>query len=289
MNDAVIVLNYNKSNLIKNIINKFLSFKDMPHLFIVDNKSDDINLPLLKNLENNINNNLIHFIYNDSNLGYAKGNNVALNLIYNEFSFDNVFIMNPDVIIEEEIINYISNFIKNNKDAGVVTIAHVDENFNFNQRQGWDIINYKTEIKTCFYLGRKSYYKKIPTKFDLDINKIDVIDGSFFGISLKLFFEINFFDPNTFLYYEENIIGYKLKNKGYQNYILNYKINPIHNHNESITSKIKFRKNWKCYNKSKKYYCKNYLKINILKRIILNICIFISNIEAIFIGIFKKI
>ena len=285
--NALIVLNYNRSNLIENIIKTVEAFKIMPHLFIVDNNSDEDNKKHLKKLEDDNKSNKIHFIYNLNNLGYAKGNNIALERIEEYLDCKNVFIMNPDVILKDGIIDYISDFINNHNDAGVVTIAHVDGALEFSQRQGWPLIKYKDELKTSFLLGRKSYYKKLPIKFDNDINKIDVIDGSFFGIDYKLFKELGFFDENTFLYYEENILGYKIKKINHQSYILNYKDNPIHNHQNSITSKIKFMKNWKIYNKSRKYYCIKYLKIGLFKRFILNICIGISSIESFFISLFK--
>ena len=285
--NALIVLNYNCYNLIENIIKNIEAFNNMPHLFIVDNKSKEEDVLRLKELEKNNLNNKIHFIFNDKNLGYAKGNNVALRLIPNYLDCKNVFIMNPDVILKDGMIDYISNFINEHEDSGVVTIAHVDEKLNFSQRQGWHLVTYKEELKTSFYFGRKKYYKSIPLKFDQNENKIDVIDGSFFGIDYNLFKELGFFDENTFLYYEENILGFKIKERNLQSYILNYRDNPIHAHNNSITSKIKFRRNWKIYNKSRKYYCIKYLKIGFFKRIILNFCIGISSIESFFISLFK--
>ena len=287
MENALIVLNYNRTNLIEEIIKTVEAFKNMPHLFIVDNNSNEENRNKIKELDSINKNEKIHFIYNDINLGYAKGNNEALKVIDNYLDCQNVFMMNPDIILKDGILDYISNFINETKDAGVVTIAHVDGNLKFSQRQGWPLMTFKDEIKTSFLIGRKKYYKKLPIKFDNDINKIDVIDGSFFGINYQLFKSIGFFDPNTFLYYEENILGYKIKQKGLQSYILNYEINPIHNHEESITSTIKFRRNWKYYNNSRKYYCKNYLKLGLFKRFILNCAIGISTIESFFISLFK--
>ncbi len=287
MSDAVVVLNYNRTNLIKKIIDNLSNLTDEFHLFIVDNNSDEKNLYDLKKIDKENENDKIHFIYNEYNLGYSKGNNAALRKISNYIDCENVFIMNPDVILKDGNIKFISKFIKNHKDAGVVTIAHLDDRLKFSQRQGWDLVSYKDELKTSFLIGRKRYYKKIKTSFIDDVNKIDVVDGSFFGIKYDLFKSLGFFDENTFLYYEENILGYKIKNAKLQSYILNYKNPPIHAHKESITSTIKFRKNWKIYNKSRKYYCVNYLKINLFKRFILNLCIGISSFESFFISLFK--
>lgn len=286
-NDALIVLNYNRTVLISKIIKNISSFKDMPHLFIVDNNSDEKNLYDLKKIEKDNQSERIHFIYNNVNLGYAKGNNVALNKIEEYMDCKHVFIMNPDIILKDGILERIDEFLDETKNVGAVSIAHLDDRLEFSEMQGWMIPDYSIELKKSFILGRKSYYKKQPIKFDKEVNKIDAIAGSFFGLNYNTFKELGFFDPNTFLYYEENILGFKIKKAHLQSYILNYEINPIHNHKESSTSKIKFRINWKYYNDSRKYYSERYLKIKGFKKFILNLSIIFSRIEGFFMSLFK--
>ena len=281
------MLNYNCSNLIIKAIESFKSFKKRIELFIVDNNSNISNKTILEEYEKN-KDDFVHIFYNKENLGFAKGNNVALRKIEDYIKCDNVFILNPDVYINENIVETIDDFISKTPDCGAVSIEHRDGQNQFSQRQGWDLPDYKTELKTSFYFARKKYYKKIPICFNERINKVDAIDGCFYGINYDLFKSIGFLDENTFLYYEENILGQKIKKINRQNYILKSDDNPIHDHQNSSTVRVKFRRNWKFYNKSRKYYCKSYLKIGAFKSFILNICIFISNIEAFVISLLKK-
>lgn len=281
------MLNYNCSNLIIKAIESFKSFKKRIELFIVDNNSNISNKTILEEYEKN-KDDFVHIFYNKENLGFAKGNNVALRKIEDYIKCDNVFILNPDVYINENIVETIDDFISKTVDCGAVSIEHKDGQNQFSQRQGWNLPDYKTELKTSFYFARKKYYKKIPICFNERINKVDAIDGCFYGINYDLFKSIGFLDENTFLYYEENILGQKIKKINRQNYILKSDDNPIHDHQNSSTVRVKFRRNWKFYNKSRKYYCKSYLKIGAFKSFILNICIFISNIEAFVISLLKK-
>ena len=281
------MLNYNCSNLIIKAIESFKSFKKRIELFIVDNNSNLSNKTILEEYEKN-KDDFVHIFYNKENLGFAKGNNVALRKIEDYIKCENVFILNPDVYINENIVETIDDFILKTPDCGAVSIEHRDGQNQFSQRQGWDLPDYKTELKTSFYFARKKYYKKIPICFNERINKVDAIDGCFYGINYDLFKSIGFLDENTFLYYEENILGQKIKKINRQNYILKSDDNPIHDHQNSSTVRVKFRRNWKFYNKSRKYYCKSYLKIGAFKSLILNICIFISNIEAFVISLLKK-
>lgn len=281
------MLNYNCSNLIIKAIESFKSFKKRIELFIVDNNSNISNKTILEEYEKN-KDDFVHIFYNKENLGFAKGNNVALRKIEDYIKCDNVFILNPDVYINENIVETIDDFILKTPDCGAVSIEHRDGQNQFSQRQGWDLPDYKTELKTSFYFARKKYYKRIPICFNERINKVDAIDGCFYGINYDLFKSIGFLDENTFLYYEENILGQKIKKINRQNYILKSDNNPIHDHQNSSTVRVKFRRNWKFYNNSRKYYCKRYLKIGAFKNFILNICIFISNIEAFAISLLKK-
>ncbi len=200
-NDALIVVNYNRTVLISKIIKTVSSFNDMPHLFIVDNNSDEKNLYDLKKIEKENTNERIHFLYNDSNLGYAKGNNTALYAIPQYMDCKHAFIMNPDIILKDGILEEIDKFLDETENVGAVSVPHLDDKLEFSQLQGWQIPDYKLELKTSFILGRRAYYKKQPKNFTKDVNKIDAIDGSFYGLNYDTFKKIGFLDPNTFLFY----------------------------------------------------------------------------------------
>ncbi|MGE5041971.1 MAG: glycosyltransferase, partial [Candidatus Levyibacteriota bacterium] len=59
------------------------------------------------------------YIFNDANLGFSKGNNVGVKKSSGEY----VLFLNPDVIVEEETIDGIIDFLKEHPDAGTATPA----------------------------------------------------------------------------------------------------------------------------------------------------------------------
>jgi GT2 family glycosyltransferase len=99
--------------------------------------------------------------------------------------------------------------------------------------------------------------------------------------------EINYFDEGTFLYYEENILGHILKDKGYESYILN-DTHVTHNLSVSVDKSIKKIKKFKILVKSLMYYEKKYNKRNIFSMSLLYILYFLSLIGAYIINIFKR-
>ena len=76
----------------------------------------------------------------------------------------------------------------------------------------------------------------------------------------KILEKVNYFDENTFLYYEENILAKKIKDISKK---------------EAINNKVTIDKNIKKINKykilktSQKYYVHNYLKANKLELLLL--------------------
>ena len=94
---------------------------------------------------------------------------------------------------------------------------------------------------------------------------IELPSGSCMMIRKELFEKIGRFDPNTFLYYEENILYRKLLSEGKQNYMLPG-ISCIHLGGET-TNKVEHSAS---YMKSSKasgyYYATHYRKLNVLQR-----------------------
>ena len=110
------------------------------------------------------------------------------------------------------------------------------------------------------YLLRR--YKELP-----QCMKIDLPSGSCMFIKKELFKQMDYFDPNTFLYYEENILYRKVKRLNRQNYLFT-DLKCIHLGAQS-TSKVNYS-----YNKEKKkmssplYYMKNYYGLNGIQNVI---------------------
>lgn len=269
MKTGIIILNYNDYENTLKIIDMIKDYKCLKKIIIVDNASTDDSFNHLKPLENN----KIIIIKNKKNLGYAYGNNLGLKYLY-EHGFDYAIISNPDIIVEESVIEELISRMKNSKVSflGPKILEHG------NIIKGWKTPSYLYELLSTMNYFHK-YAKKLITYKDSyykdGLNEVDVIHGCFFIGRLKDFKKINYFDTNTFLYYEENILSYKAKKNNLGIYV-DTSISVIHNLSLSVDKSLNKLKKYKILKDSMFYYETRYRKINIFKYILLRIVYYIS-------------
>lgn len=275
---GAVILNYNSYNLILDKEKLLNSYNCLNEIVIVDNCSSNDSFERLKRMENN----KIKVVRTEKNGGYAYGNNYGLKLL--EKNNDYAFIINPDVIIENKELEKIIMMMENNKEFAILGAIRTSKDNIYNQSQYWKIPTFWDEFFSYIYLTRKYLYHK-ETKYLQTQNKIlkvGVVPGCLFLMNLKIGKEIDYFDENTFLYYEENILAKKINLLGFKCGIcLNSKY--IHNHDLSASKNNSNKKMKRYLYESKKYYFLNYLNLNPLERIILNILNYINRIER---GIF---
>ena len=122
-------------------------------------------------------------------------------------------------------------------------------------------LNKKYNHDRYLLIGKTDYPEIIP---------IDLPSGSCMFINKEIFAEMSFFDPNTFLYYEENILCEKIKKRKLHNYIIT-SIKCIHIGAQSTSSS-----NIKTFNHSKQsqfYYFTEYCNINFIQKILYKIAL----------------
>ena len=96
----------------------------------------------------------------------------------------------------------------------------------------------------------------------------DCVAGSFFVIKAGIFAQIGYFDKHTFLYYEEDIIGFKLKRAGYKSAIIN-SCHYLHLEGASINKSAQLVKRYWMLQKSRLYFQRQYKRVNIFEYFIL--------------------
>ena len=270
MKTAIVILNYNDFDTTSEMIKQIKDYKCLNHILIVDNKSTDRSYSKLKKLENK----KIEVIKTDVNKGYAYGNNFGVKYLENKYKIDNVIISNPDIIVSEDTINVL---IEDLKDETITLIAPVVEEKGKLSR-GWKLPGFKEDL-----LSNINYFHKYSKKlisyddehYDKKLSRVEAVHGCFFMIRLKQFKEVNYFDEKTFLYYEENILGKKLKDNNMYCYIDNT-VKVIHNLSVSVDKTYNSIKKYKILKNSQKYYEKNYNNLNIFGIILLRIFYYIS-------------
>lgn len=261
MNSAVlIIVNYNDADATIKLINNVKSYKTINKIVVVDNNSTDDSLELLKQLDIK----KLHIIESIRNNGYAKGLNMGAKYALKEYKNPILIFSNSDIEIESEnvIKNLISNF--KNKDIKVV-MPKIKENNKFSY--GWKLTSPFKDLLMNIPVINKSIRKKYryydEEYFDGATSIVDCIYGCFFLIEGEFLKKIDYFDENTFLYFEEYILGRKVKLWNRLSIVDNREY-VIHNHNLTIGKNVSDINKYKIYKKSQFYYEKKYNNANAL-------------------------
>lgn len=293
MSTAIVILNYNDFENTKKIIEDIKDYKTLDKIVIVDNKST--NNDELKNL-NTLISDKIEVIVSDKNGGYSYGNNYGLKYLdekYGEKTFKYVIISNPDVYVREYDIEKTIEFLDDNQKC-VIASPRMHYANGPARRSAWknrkvitDIAN-STRITQAllFPFFKKGEYTN--KDFENDILKVDAIAGSFFVANHKLFKEIGYFDENTFLFYEEDIISFKAKEQDYSIISLN-NLSFIHYESKTIGKIMNIFKKQDILFNSRIYFQKKYNKANMFQILIFKVLRYIRKFELIFEVLIKKV
>lgn len=264
---VVVILNYNSSDISIRTALDVASLDPKINIIIVDNCSNATNRDKLIDFSKI--NNRIRCCFNDRNSGYAAGNNYGIKEASKIFqNVDKICIMNPDISIPNVcIFREMIDILNKRKDIGALTVKTI-----FNGKKtspnvcAWKFFSKYTMFFQGTLVGKllniNPYYNNLDSNIDIDfLAKVDVVQGCFFIINRKVLENIGYFDENTFLYYEEMILGQKLKNKGYSNavYIKHF---IFHNHGSKENSLKIYHKrlfDMKCYLNSRLYYLEKYM------------------------------
>lgn len=280
---AIIVLNYNDYDNTSHYVKEIEKYQAIDKIIIVDNHSTKENeVEKLQHLQNN----KIELVIAEKNGGYAYGNNVGLTYLdqtYGKDSFPYIIVSNPDVSVEEEAILKTISFLEQHPQAAIAAPRMC-----FKQgparRSAWkfrkfaiDVANSTriTELLLYPFLRKGEYSKQ---DFAKEILQVDVIAGSFFIAKRTIFREIGYFDTNTFLFFEEDIVAEKIKEKGYQIYSLNF-LQFIHYDSQCIGKLFNMFKKQDILFDSRMYYHKKYHHIGKGKQFILLILRYLRKVE----------
>jgi len=271
MKTGIVILNYNDYDTTYEMIEQIKKYKCLNHILIVDNKSTDRSYSKLKKLENK----KIEVIKTDENKGYAYGNNYGVRYLAEKYRIDSIIISNPDVIVSEDTINTLIDDLEKKEDISIIAPI-IDEKGVLSR--GWKLPHFKEDLVSNINYFHK-YSKKMMSyddeHYSNKLSRVEAVHGCFFMIRLKDFKKVNYFDENTFLYYEENILGKKLKDNGMFTYVDNT-VKVIHNLSVSVDKTYNSINKYKILKNSQKYYEKNYNNLNIFGIILLRIFYYIS-------------
>ena len=282
MKVAVIIVNYNDAEDTKKYVNTISKYEIINRIVVVDNLSTTVGtFDKLKKLENE----KVKVISSDKNGGYDYGNNFGVRYLQsiNE-KYDYIIISNPDIEITETAIKHCLEVIDNDKKIGVIAPRMFDKENKPIRRSAWKMRTFGLDVIHSTRLLEMIFYKILRSgeystkEYEKELLEVEAISGAFFIIRSNVLEEINLLDENVFLFYEEDILAKKLKEKGYKTISLNSE-KFIHFESQTIGKTYSYFKKKKELYKSKIYYHKTYNKMNFIEHLIFIILQFIRDIE----------
>jgi GT2 family glycosyltransferase len=276
-NFAVVILNYNTFEdtvVCVDSIKKYTACSSYK-VYVVDNASPDKSGQLLTSKY--AQDDKVQVLISEKNLGFSGGNNIGIRKALEE-GFEHVYLLNSDIILQNDAFAYMQEAFASNKDVTIVGPSIYNPKGKYVQfaRHGITAESYLTSkkfLKTFFPgLKNKSRFIDYPTDKDFIFN--GMVSGCCFGMSSAFIRQNNCLDENLFMYYEEDVLAYVLKRNCKKALIVsNAKII----HNEGIATK-KSSKDRMLFTRfyrwtSVLYVLRNYAKVNFI------ICKLISTIN----------
>lgn len=216
---SIIIISYNVKFFLEQClcsVSKAIEGIDA-EIVVVDNCSSDKSVEYLQPFFPQV-----HFIKSETNLGFAKANNLALKKSKGEF----VLFLNPDTIVGENVLHTSIDFLKNNANAGAAGVRMIDGSGKF-----------LPESKRSFPSASASFYKmigfaklfpasKVFNKYALGnidekkVSEVDVLSGAYFMARKNVLDQFNGFDEDYFMYGEDVDLSYRIQKLGYKNFYL---------------------------------------------------------------------
>lgn len=285
MKNCFLIVNCNDYKSTKHLVDNIKNYKCIDEILIVDNNSSISEKDNLKKL---INNN-INVLFLEDNLGYSHAINEGSRYLIEKYQKCNLIISNSDIVImdEKDLIKLIDAL---NMDTIGVVGPQIMELGGFSKGcklpsplkdSFLNLVSRKFASKSKILLYKEELY-------DAEYLSVDVLNTCFFLISSELLSRINFMDENVFLYYEDYILGKKVKDAGKLLVIVN-DVRIKHLYSISVNKIIKEIDKLKLLYKSQFYFHTTYNDTDCFEKLCLNVTANISIILSTIISIVRKL
>lgn len=213
MDVSIIIVNYKTSKLVIEAIASIQrhSVGFSYEIIIVDNNSNDGSVEFFrKNLGENI-----KILSLDYNLGFGGANNIGLESAIGEY----ILFLNPDILLLNNAIGILLEFIKQNQNIGAV---------------GGNLYNEK--MKAAYSHSRlfpgiflevlpllsKNYSTKIIKNIHHNFSgkplMVKAISGANMMIKRSVLDMVGYFNSSFFMYYEDTELSWRIRKAGFKNY-----------------------------------------------------------------------
>ena len=229
MDVSIIIVNYKTPELVIDCVNSIKEKTlDLEYeIIIVDNASSDHSVSIIKE---NVSDEVL-LIESDKNLGFGKANNLGAKYASGKY----VFLLNSDTLLINNAIKILFDYLEQNPNIGIAGgnlytmerrpsssyCTEFDDIISVKADAKWSII-----IKNIFmnrYIDRKysgeqkeRFYYKSNFNFTDQVQKVAYVFGTDMMLLRELYENVGGFDPDFFMYAEEEELSWRITQKGYQ-------------------------------------------------------------------------
>lgn len=251
---AAVILNHGDNDNAKRLAAAFEQFGCIDRIIVVDNSGDG-GIKKLGGTKTGL--------LKVPNSGYSAGNNKGVEKIDGEGGADFIIISNPDVFVQEDAVCACIEFLKNNTAYAIAAPRMCAADGTPHHLAAWhertflcDFAYSSGILSRLVGMGRECYPESY---FEKTVADVDCTAGSFFVIRRDALRRAGGFDEHTFLYYEEDILGFKLKRLGFSTAVLcNYSF--LHCEGVSVNKSMNYIGKYMAMQRSRLYFHRRYLK-----------------------------
>lgn len=185
-------------------------------LLIVDNQSCDGTVAILQNYA--VGHDGINVLENRSNLGFGAAHNIAINQVDSRYHI----ICNPDIIINNETINALADYMERNPDIGILCPRFInpDGSLQANNHRNPTILDLALRRLAPVWL-KKIFKHRMEAYIMLDVGYENICDvpfvsGAFMFCRTDVLKKVAGFDEYYFLYFEDADLCRKMHKAGYR-------------------------------------------------------------------------
>jgi len=211
MDVSIIIVNYNTTKLLCQAINSIIQqTSDIEYeIIVIDNSSDENPEQIIKDKysEN------VRFFLSKQNIGFGGANNLGIKSAIGR----NIFFLNPDTIILNNSIKLLSDFLDQNKTAGIVggNLYNLEKMPAYSFRRFlpsifWELNDLLSTLPERIVYGKKSYFNNGTEPLE-----VGYLTGADIMISREVLNKIKGFDQRFFLFFEETDLSKRIKSLGF--------------------------------------------------------------------------
>lgn len=211
---SIIILSYNTADLLKDCIDSIYKTTSETsfEVIVVDNNSTDDSVEVIrKNFPK------VKIVQSKSNVGFAKGNNMARNIVTGKY----VLFLNSDTLVNNSSIASSLDYLKNRSKIGALTCkvlltsGQLDPDTRRSFPTPWVALTHFSKLDRIFPKSRlfASYWYGYVDQSK--VHSIEVLQGAFCMMPKRVLEKINWFDEDYFLDGEDIDLCWKVKQLGY--------------------------------------------------------------------------